>query len=52
MSRRIWTTQGKVIVAVFVVITIAFLLFGGCKAISKIVKEVKIGELEVPNNEK
>ena len=52
MSRRIWTTQGKVVVAVIVVIIIAFLAFGGCEAISKIVEKVKVDKLEEPNNDK
>lgn len=51
MSRKIWTTQGIVIVTIIVVMIIAFLAFGGYEAISKIVKEFNINNLVEPNNE-
>ena len=51
MSRKIWTTQGIVIVTIIVVMIIALLTIGGYEAILKIVQEVNINNLVEPNNE-
>ena len=51
MSHRVWTKQGKVAIAVVVVITIALLSLGGCEVISYLIKEIRIASMEVPNND-